>query len=347
MERACRTARDRCRSSRSRAARAGVGKTTVAVNLALALTAQGRRTGLIDADLYGPDVPRMMGLRRRAEDVERHAVRSPGRAGFPAAGRQPARGSARFGGVPARREPGPGRPGRPRAADGPPAAPRLGLARPGLPGDGSPAGHGRHPAVRLRPVRPPDVRARGRHPAGHRPSGCTQADRAPASARRPPGSGGHRRRRGGEHERAGVPELRSDHSAVSLRAAGGEHLGADPEASRRPVQSSGRAATRTKGGPSWSPAPSPSRSPPTSSSPSRSRQRLSSMPRAAPEAARSARHRSRNGCRGSASGEQNASTRSASRSSASRSRIGPNNSMVSVVGPGCWPAATSRRRTRR
>jgi ATP-binding protein involved in chromosome partitioning len=45
----------------------GVGKTTVAVNLALALTAQGQRTGLIDADLYGPDVPRMMGLRRHAE----------------------------------------------------------------------------------------------------------------------------------------------------------------------------------------------------------------------------------------------------------------------------------------
>jgi ATP-binding protein involved in chromosome partitioning len=45
----------------------GVGKTTVAVNLALALTARGARTGLIDADLYGPDVPRMMGLRRRAE----------------------------------------------------------------------------------------------------------------------------------------------------------------------------------------------------------------------------------------------------------------------------------------
>jgi len=45
----------------------GVGKTTVAVNLALALTARGSRTGLIDADLYGPDVPRMMGLRRRSE----------------------------------------------------------------------------------------------------------------------------------------------------------------------------------------------------------------------------------------------------------------------------------------
>jgi ATP-binding protein involved in chromosome partitioning len=45
----------------------GVGKTTVAVNLALALAAQGHRAGLVDADLYGPDVPRMMGLRREAE----------------------------------------------------------------------------------------------------------------------------------------------------------------------------------------------------------------------------------------------------------------------------------------
>jgi ATP-binding protein involved in chromosome partitioning len=45
----------------------GVGKTTVAVNLALALTALGQRTGLVDADLYGPDVPRMMGLRRSTE----------------------------------------------------------------------------------------------------------------------------------------------------------------------------------------------------------------------------------------------------------------------------------------
>jgi ATP-binding protein involved in chromosome partitioning len=44
----------------------GVGKTTVAVNLALALTAAGRQVGLVDADLYGPDIPRMMGLRRQA-----------------------------------------------------------------------------------------------------------------------------------------------------------------------------------------------------------------------------------------------------------------------------------------
>jgi ATP-binding protein involved in chromosome partitioning len=45
----------------------GVGKTTVAVNLALAMTAEGFATGLVDVDIYGPDVPRMMGLRRRAE----------------------------------------------------------------------------------------------------------------------------------------------------------------------------------------------------------------------------------------------------------------------------------------
>jgi ATP-binding protein involved in chromosome partitioning len=70
----------------------GVGKSTVAVNLALALHAQGHRVGLVDADLYGPDVPRMLGLRRkrdassltlfaargqsgsRLEVVERHGV---------------------------------------------------------------------------------------------------------------------------------------------------------------------------------------------------------------------------------------------------------------------------------
>jgi ATP-binding protein involved in chromosome partitioning len=48
----------------------GVGKTTVAVNLALALAATGLRTGLVDADLYGPDVPRMLGLRRRQEAAQ-------------------------------------------------------------------------------------------------------------------------------------------------------------------------------------------------------------------------------------------------------------------------------------
>jgi ATP-binding protein involved in chromosome partitioning len=39
----------------------GVGKSTVAVNLAIALAKQGKRVGLMDADVYGPNVPRMMG----------------------------------------------------------------------------------------------------------------------------------------------------------------------------------------------------------------------------------------------------------------------------------------------
>ena len=42
----------------------GVGKTSVAVALARELVRRGKRTGLLDADLHGPDVPRMLGIRR-------------------------------------------------------------------------------------------------------------------------------------------------------------------------------------------------------------------------------------------------------------------------------------------
>lgn len=48
----------------------GVGKSTVAVNLALALAANGRETGLLDADIHGPNIPKMVGAEDSVLTIE-------------------------------------------------------------------------------------------------------------------------------------------------------------------------------------------------------------------------------------------------------------------------------------
>jgi ATP-binding protein involved in chromosome partitioning len=61
----------------------GVGKSTVSANLAIALAATGARVGLMDADIYGPSIPAIMGIKDapvlsgegRIQPVERHGVK--------------------------------------------------------------------------------------------------------------------------------------------------------------------------------------------------------------------------------------------------------------------------------
>jgi ATP-binding protein involved in chromosome partitioning len=62
----------------------GVGKSTVSLNLARALAESGQRVGLLDADIYGPDIPLMLGLKQTRE-LKRWAL-----------GRNPAFGAPRL-----------------------------------------------------------------------------------------------------------------------------------------------------------------------------------------------------------------------------------------------------------
>ena len=62
----------------------GVGKSTTAVNLALALQIEGAKVGILDADIYGPSIPRMLGIEGKPESIDGKSLEPMGGHGIQA-----------------------------------------------------------------------------------------------------------------------------------------------------------------------------------------------------------------------------------------------------------------------
>ena len=182
----------------------GVGKTTIAVNLAVALATHGYKTGLLDLDIHGPDVPKMLGL-EGAKLV-----------GYEKAGIEPVKAGENLTVVSMEflldspssavilegaHEDG----GHPAVPGG------RALGRPRLPGRRPPPGN-RGRGAHHRPARTPDLGGGGgHHPPGGLDTGHNKSGEL-CEAARPPGPGDNR-----EHERTGLPRLRQTNRPVRVR----------------------------------------------------------------------------------------------------------------------------------